>query len=154
MLEQLSLLKAEDRQKISEISGMIRRVIEGIIISKDIEEEVLHYLARYGENNAYAVRSSATAEDLPTASLQGKEDTYLNIKGKDSILKHISMCWASLFTDRAVTYRIRNNFGHSKVYLSVIVQRMVFPRHQGLCSQQIPSPQPEGVINRCQFRAW
>lgn len=68
LLEQLSLLKAEDRQKISEISGMIRRVIEGIIISKDIEEEVLHYLARYGENNAYAVRSSATAEDLPTAS--------------------------------------------------------------------------------------
>ena len=132
LLEQLSLLKAEDRQKISEISGMIRRVIEGIIISKDIEEEVLHYLARYGENNAYAVRSSATAEDLPTASFAGQQDTYLNIKGKDSILKHISMCWASLFTDRAVTYRIRNNFGHSKVYLSVIVQRMVFPQASGI----------------------
>lgn len=132
LLEQLSLLKAEDRQKISEISGMIRRVIEGIIISKDIEEEVLHYLARYGENNAYAVRSSATAEDLPTASFAGQQDTYLNIKGKDPILKHISMCWASLFTDRAVTYRIRNNFGHSKVYLSVIVQRMVFPQASGI----------------------
>ena len=132
LLEQLSLLKAEDRQKISEISGMIRRVIEGIIISKDIEEEVLHYLARYGENNAYAVRSSATAEDLPTASFAGQQDTYLNIKGKDSILKHISMCWASLFTDRAVTYRIRNNFDHRKVYLSVIVQRMVFPQASGI----------------------
>ncbi len=82
LLEQLSLLKAEDRQKISEISGMIRRVIEGIIISKDIEEESLHYLARYGENNAYAVRSSATAEDLPTASFAGQQDTYLNIKRK------------------------------------------------------------------------
>ena len=132
LLEQLSLLKAEVSQNISEISGMIRRVIEGIIISKDIEEEVLHYLARYGENNAYAVRSSATAEDLPTASFAGQQDTYLNIKGKDSILKHISMCWASLFTERAVTYRIRNNFGHSKVYLSVIVQRMVFPQAAGI----------------------
>ena len=132
LLEQLSLLKTEDRKKISEISGMIRRAIEGIIIPKDIEEEVLHYLARYGENNAYAVRSSATAEDLPTASFAGQQDTYLNIKGKDSILKHISMCWASLFTDRAVTYRIRNNFGHSKVYLSVIVQRMVFPQASGI----------------------
>jgi len=132
LLEQLSLLKAEDRKKISEISGMIRRVIEGIIIPKDIEEEILHYLAKYGGNHAYAVRSSATAEDLPTASFAGQQDTYLNIKGKDSIFKHISMCWASLFTDRAVTYRIRNNFGHRKVYLSVIVQRMVFPQASGI----------------------
>src|SRR5699024_9723638 len=62
LLEQLSLLNAEDRKKISEISGMIRRAIEGIIIPKDIEKEIVHYLAKYGGNNAYAVRSSATAE--------------------------------------------------------------------------------------------
>ena len=130
--EQLSLLKAEDRNEISEISGKIRRVIEGIIIPKDIEEEILHYLAKYGENNAYAVRSSATAEDLPTASFAGQQDTYLNVKGKDLILKHISKCWASLFADRAVTYRIRNNFDHRKVYLSVIIQRMVFPQASGI----------------------
>lgn len=132
LLEQLSLLKAEDRKKISEISGIIRRVIEGIVISKDIEEEILYYLVKYGENHAYAVRSSATAEDLPTASFAGQQDTYLNIKGKESILKHISKCWASLFTDRAVTYRIRNNFDHRKVHLSVIIQRMVFPQASGI----------------------
>jgi phosphoenolpyruvate synthase/pyruvate phosphate dikinase len=132
LLEQLSLLNAEDRKKISEISGMIRRAIEGIIIPKDIEKEIVHYLAKYGGNNAYAVRSSATAEDLPTASFAGQQDTYLNVKGKESILKHISMCWASLFTDRAVTYRIRNNFDHRKVYLSVIIQRMVFPQASGI----------------------
>lgn len=132
LLEQLSLLKAEDRKKISEISGMIRRVVEGIVISKDIEEEILYYLIKYGENHAYAVRSSATAEDLPTASFAGQQDTYLNIKGKESILKHISKCWASLFTDRAVTYRIRNNFDHRKVHLSVIIQRMVFPQASGI----------------------
>jgi pyruvate,water dikinase len=91
-----------------------------------------NYLTKFGEKNAYAVRSSATAEDLPSASFAGQQDTYLNIIGKDVILRHISKCWASLFTDRAVTYRMQNNFDHSQVYLSVIVQRMVLPKASGI----------------------
>ncbi len=78
------------------------------------------------------MRSSATAEDLPSASFAGQQDTYLNIIGKESILKHISKCWASLFTDRAVIYRMQNRFDHSQVYLSVIIQKMVFPRASGI----------------------
>ena len=132
LLDQLSLLKVEDRDKISKLSGEIRRVIEEIAIPKDIAEEIGDYLTKFGEKDAYAVRSSATAEDLPTASFAGQQDTYLNIIGKETILKHISKCWASLFTDRAVTYRIQNCFDHRKVHLSVVVQKMVFPQAAGI----------------------
>jgi len=96
-------------------------------------QAVLHYLSRFGDKHAYAVRSSATSEDLPQASFAGQHDTYLNIIGKEAILKHISKCRASLFTDRAVIYRIQNGFDHSQVYLSVIVQRMVFPQASYKC---------------------
>ena len=132
LLNQLSLLKTDDRERISEISGKIRKVIEGVKSPKDIEEVVTGYLTKFGEDNAYAVRSSATAEDLPMASFAGQQDTYLNIIGKDAILQHISKCWASLFTDRAVIYRIQNGFDHRKVYLSVVIQRMVFPQASGI----------------------
>lgn len=132
LLDQLSQLKVDDRGKIVEVSGKIRRVIEGIAIANDIAEEIASYLLKLGDRSAYAVRSSATAEDLPTASFAGQQDTYLNIIGKDAILQHISKCWASLFTDRAVTYRIQNGFGHRKVYLSVVIQRMVFPQAAGI----------------------
>ncbi|MDR3540212.1 MAG: phosphoenolpyruvate synthase [Desulfosporosinus sp.] len=132
LLDQLSLLKVEDRDKIGELSGEIRRVIEGIAIPQDINEEITCLLSRFDDKNAYAVRSSATAEDLPTASFAGQQDTYLNIIGKEAILKHISKCWASLFTDRAVIYRMQNKFDHSQVYLSVIVQRMVFSQASGI----------------------
>src|SRR5580765_5129448 len=132
LLDQLSLLKVEDRDKISELSAEIRGVIEGIAIPQDIHSAIARHLSRLGDKNAYAVRSSATAEDLPTASFAGQQDTYLNIIGKKSILKHISKCWASLFTDRAVIYRMQNKFDHRQIYLSVIVQKMVFPQASGI----------------------
>lgn len=132
LIDQLSFLKVDDREKIGELSKRIREVIEGISISKDIVEEVSKYVSKLGEKNAYAVRSSATAEDLPLASFAGQQDTYLNIIGKDDILKHIIKCWASLYTDRAVIYRIQNNFDHRKVYLSVVIQKMVFPQASGI----------------------
>jgi len=132
LLDQLSLLKVEDRDKIRELSGGIRSIIEKITIPEDINEEISRLLSRLGATNAYAVRSSATAEDLPTASFAGQQDTYLNIIGKASILQHISKCWASLFTERAVTYRLQNGFDHRKVYLSVVVQQMIFPQAAGI----------------------
>ncbi|MFQ5859489.1 MAG: PEP/pyruvate-binding domain-containing protein, partial [Anaerolineae bacterium] len=72
-----------------------------------------------------AVRSSATAEDLPTASFAGQQDTYLNIRGDDELLEHVKHCWASLWTARAVTYRTRQGFDHHQVYLAVVVQAMI-----------------------------
>ncbi|KAM3099838.1 phosphoenolpyruvate synthase [Phormidesmis sp. 146-12] len=132
LLDQLLVLKVEDRDKIAELSGEIRRVIEAIAIPEDINREITHALSRMGEKNAYAVRSSATAEDLPTASFAGQQDTYLNIIGREAILKHISKCWASLFTDRAIIYRLKNGFDHRKVQMSVVVQKMVFPQASGI----------------------
>jgi len=132
LLDELTRFKSDERKNIGEISKKIRAVIEGIPISKDIGEEITGYLKKFGEKDAFAVRSSATAEDLPTASFAGQQDTYLNIIGKDAILQHISKCWASLFTERAITYRIQNGFDHHKVYLSVVVQRMVFPEVAGI----------------------
>ncbi|HYE12730.1 MAG TPA: PEP/pyruvate-binding domain-containing protein, partial [Patescibacteria group bacterium] len=132
LMEQLSLLQVSDREKISEISKQIRKVIEGIEVEKSMEKEIIEHISKLDERNAYAVRSSATAEDLPTASFAGQQDTYLNIRGTEEILKHISKCWASLFTDRAVTYRIQNGFDHRKVQLSVVIQKMVFPQASGI----------------------
>ena len=132
LLDQLSLLKVDDQAKIADLSGEIRRTIEGISIPQDISEDIVRHLSRLGEENAYAVRSSATAEDLPTASFAGQQDTYLNIIGEEAILKHVSKCWASLFTDRTVIYRLQNNFDHRKVHLAVVVQKMVFPQVAGI----------------------
>ncbi|WHY16123.1 phosphoenolpyruvate synthase [Peribacillus frigoritolerans] len=132
LLDQLAVQKVDERKRISEISRKIRDLIEGIGIDKGIEEDIDRCLLTFGFEHAYAVRSSATAEDLPFASFAGQQDTYLNIKGKDAILQHISKCWASLFTDRAVIYRMQNGFDHRKVYLSVVIQRMIFPQASGI----------------------
>ncbi|QNK89897.1 phosphoenolpyruvate synthase [Sporosarcina sp. resist] len=132
LLEQLAVQKVDERKRISEISRKIRELIEGIEIEKGIEQDIDRCLLTFGLEHAYAVRSSATAEDLPFASFAGQHDTYLNIIGRDKVLRHISKCWASLFTDRAVIYRIQNGFDHSQVFLSVIIQRMIFPQASGI----------------------
>ncbi len=132
LLDELTRFKAEDREKIGKISANIRNVIEGMPIPQDIVETVGDYLSNFNEKDAFAVRSSATAEDLPGASFAGQQDTYLNIIGKEAIPEHISKCWASLFTDRAVIYRIQNGFDHHKVQLAVVVQQMVFPQAAGI----------------------
>ncbi|MCM3456093.1 phosphoenolpyruvate synthase [Heyndrickxia oleronia] len=132
LMDQLKRLQVEDRDQIGEISRNIRQILLEVEIPSDVVKAVTHYLSQFGEEHAYAVRSSATAEDLPHASFAGQQDTYLNIIGKEAIMQHISKCWASLFTDRAVIYRMQNGFDHSQVYLSVIVQKMVFPQASGI----------------------
>jgi pyruvate,water dikinase len=132
LLDQLAILKADNRKDISETSAKIRKTIEDIPIPEDIVSDISRQIEQLDETNAYAVRSSATAEDLPTASFAGQQDTFLNITGTKAILKHISKCWASLYTDRAVTYRLQNGFDHRKVYMSVIIQKMIFPDVAGV----------------------
>ncbi|MCW3464979.1 phosphoenolpyruvate synthase [Chitinophaga nivalis] len=132
LLDQLILLPMDDRKGISEIGARIRKTIEEIPIPEAIAAEIIGYLTRFDENEAFAVRSSATAEDLPAASFAGQQDTYLNIIGKTAILQHISKCWASLYTDRAIIYRMQNGFNHSQVYLAVVIQQMIFPEAAGI----------------------
>ena len=131
-LDRLSRLKPDDREAIRALSAEIRRTLEGIAIPDDLVAAITRPLAQLGERDAYAVRSSATAEDLPTASFAGQQDTYLNVVGSAAILQHVSRCWASLFTERAVTYRLRNGVDHRKVHMAVVVQRMVFPQAAGV----------------------
>ena len=104
-------------------------------------------VARLGGQAAYAVRSSATAEDLPTASFAGQQDTYLNVVGPAAVLGHVSRCWASLFTERAVTYRLRNGFDHRKVQMAVVVQRMVFPQAAGVLFTADPVTSNRKVVS-------
>ena len=132
LLDRLSRLTADDREKIRALSAEIRAILEGIAIPDDLAAAITRPLGRFGEHAAYAVRSSATAEDLPTASFAGQQDTYLNVVGPAAILQHVGRCWASLFTERAVTYRLRNGFDHRKVHMAVVVQQMVFPQASGI----------------------
>ena len=131
-LDRLSRLKPDDRDAICALSAEIRRTLEAIVIPDDLGAAITRSLARLGEQAAYAVRSSATAEDLPTASFAGQHDTYLNVVGPAAVLQHVSRCWASLFTERAVIYRLRNGLDHRKVHMGVVVQKMVFPQAAGI----------------------
>ncbi|MEU8168765.1 rifamycin-inactivating phosphotransferase [Micromonospora sp. NPDC049004] len=131
-LDQLSRLKPDDREGIRDLSAQIRRAIEGVALPDDVAAAITRALTRHGEKAAYAVRSSATAEDLATASFAGQQDTYLNVRGPAAIRTHVSRCWASLFTERAVTYRQRNGIDHRAVHLAVVVQTMVFPQAAGV----------------------
>ncbi|MEU6001125.1 rifamycin-inactivating phosphotransferase [Streptomyces sp. NPDC047197] len=131
-LDQLARLDPDDREAIRTLSAQIRRTIEETAVPGDLAAAVTRALTQLGEQAAYAVRSSATAEDLPTASFAGQQDTYLNVVGAAAILQHISRCWASLFTERAVTYRRRNGIDHRTVHMAVVVQRMVLPHASGI----------------------
>jgi rifampicin phosphotransferase len=131
-LDQLSRLNPDDGEAIRTLSAEIRRTIEGTAIPGDLAAAINRALARLGEQAACAVRSSATAEDLPTASFAGQQDTYLNVAGPAAILQHVSRCWASLFTERAVIYRARNGVDHRLVQMAVVVQQMVFPDAAGI----------------------
>ncbi|AUA08007.1 phosphoenolpyruvate synthase [Streptomyces sp. SID8382] len=131
-LDQLARVNPDDREAIRTLSARIRRTIEGIAIPGDLAGAITRALGRHGEQAAYAVRSSATAEDLPTASFAGQQDTYLNVVGPTAILQHISRCLASLFTERAVIYRRRGGIDHRTVHMAVVVQRMVCPDAAGI----------------------
>ncbi|GAA3667400.1 phosphoenolpyruvate synthase [Lentzea roselyniae] len=131
-LDQLAHLGPDDREAIRTRSAEIRQAVEEIVIPDDLAAEITGALALLGERTACAVRSSATAEDLPGASFAGQQDTYLNVVGPAEVLRHVSRCWASLFTERAVTYRLRNGYGQREVSMAVVVQQMVFPHAAGV----------------------
>ncbi|PFE60882.1 phosphoenolpyruvate synthase [Bacillus cereus] len=147
LLQQLTKLKMEERAQIGEISKKIREVIMAVEIPSDVVEAVAHYLSLFGNEHAYAVRSSATAEDLPYASFAGQQDTYLNIIGEEAVLQHVRKCWTSLFTERAVMYRMQNEFEHNQVSICVVVQKMVFPEASGILFTADPVTSNRKVVS-------
>ncbi len=109
-----------------------RGLIDATEIPAEIRDEIVRHVCALGEGLAYAVRSSATAEDLPGASFAGQQDSYLNVIGTEAILQHVRKCWASLYSERAVSYRMQNGFDHAKVQMAVVVQKMVSPQAAGV----------------------
>jgi rifampicin phosphotransferase len=146
-LDELSPLSPDDREAVRTLSAEIRSSIEGIAMPDELATAITRALVRLGERSAYAVRSSATAEDLPTASFAGQQDTYLNVEGSAAFLRHVSRCWASLFTERAVAYRLRNGFDHREVSMAVVVQQMVFPQAAGTLFTADPVTSDRRVVS-------
>lgn len=130
----LELEKKNAASRICQLGEEIREHLQTLPIPESIEESVRTAWNQIDPDAFYAVRSSATAEDLPTASFAGQQDTYLNQKGIDQLLQAIRRCWASLFTERAIQYRIKNGFEHRHVQLAVVVQKMIFPQVSGILS--------------------
>jgi len=127
--EILSDLDTHDVHNLAERGQKIRDLIRSTPLPPELEDEIrrrYHEMEeRYGKNVDVAVRSSATAEDLPDASFAGQQETYLNVRGEDEVVKKVRDCFASLFTNRAISYRVDKGFDHFSVYLSVGIQKMV-----------------------------
>lgn len=137
----LTNLNVENTEELQERANMIQKLIVMTPVTDSIKEEILEaYDALNTEeltggkkqDSFVAVRSSATAEDLPEASFAGQQATYLNVRGNEQLMKAVRMCWASLFTARAIYYREKNNFDHMKVLISVVVQKMVNSEEAGI----------------------
>ena len=127
--EALDGLKVQDVDDLARRALKAREIINGAALPNDLVAEIVNAYARlreeYGEEVTLAVRSSATAEDLPTASFAGQHETFLNISGEARLLESIKQCFASLFMDRAIAYRVDHGIDHFKVYQSVGVMKMV-----------------------------
>ncbi|MDI6616014.1 MAG: phosphoenolpyruvate synthase [Syntrophaceae bacterium] len=125
----LSDLDTHDMHNLSEKGEKIRAIIYNAAMPDDLRQAILEAYEQlceeYGEDTDVAVRSSATAEDLPDASFAGQQETYLNIRGKDALIDACKRCFASLFTNRAISYREDKGFDHMSVALSIGVQKMV-----------------------------
>ncbi|MFO7996570.1 MAG: phosphoenolpyruvate synthase [Dehalococcoidia bacterium] len=125
----LAGLDTHDMKDLSQRGEKIRHLIRTAACPAELEEEIKvayrEMEGKYGTNVDVAVRSSATAEDLPTASFAGQQETYLNVRGEEELVGKVMECFASLFTNRAISYRVDKWFDHLSVYLSVGVQKMV-----------------------------
>jgi pyruvate,water dikinase len=132
-LDALARLRADDHDAIGARSAELRTALEAAAIPADVEAAIVAATARLGEADAaYAVRSSATAEDTPTASFAGQHDSYLDVAGPAAVLEHVRRTWGSLFTERTVAYRLRHGADHRDVAMAVVVQRMVDARAAGV----------------------
>jgi len=134
ILTELSGLDVNDSKKLQKASKNVRTAILKAKIPDELGERIKKaYHELSGKHDKLvAVRSSATAEDLPDASFAGQQDTYLNIKGWEDVVKHTQKCWASLFTSRAIFYRTEKGFSHFKIGIAVPVQLMVQSEVSGI----------------------
>ena len=159
ILDKLKNLDVEDTQKLQITAQHIQQLIMKTAMLDDIKEAIIDSydvlgaggkttadILMQGTGEFVAVRSSATAEDLPEASFAGQQSTYLNVRGASSVVKAVHACWASLFTSRAIYYRTKNNFPHDKVLIAVVVQKMVNSDAAGVMFTINPSTNNEHEV--------
>ncbi len=159
----LAFVNFENQQELSGASDAIQKLILNASVPKDIVHAIVDAYTQMtfkelkrlkrgggffgpGAHPLVAVRSSATAEDLPEASFAGQQETYLNVKGDNVLLKMVRACWASLFTQRAMYYRNQNHFDHLKVGLAAVVQRMIQSDVSGIAFSIDPVSNNKDVI--------
>jgi pyruvate,water dikinase len=133
----LSDLNVEQMDALNNASAEVQQLIKNASMPDEVGKAIRESYSQLCEECSVkavpvAVRSSATAEDLPTASFAGQQETYLWIEGIDKVIENVQNCWASLFTPRAISYRVKNDFAHDKVLISVGVQKMVNSRAAGV----------------------
>lgn len=155
--ELLAPIRIDDPEDVEIRTGKIRELFLQHPVPEEIAEEIVaanHHLSAEmatepGNSVPVAVRSSATAEDLPSASFAGQQDTYLNIRGDAQLLEYVQRCWASLWTARAVTYRVNHDFDHDRVGLSVVVQAMIESAVSGILftANPVSGNRGEMVVN-------
>lgn len=131
LLARSAVADATDREAVAAVAAELRRTIEALEIPGDVAAAIRTQLAGLGDGPV-AVRSSATAEDGPAASFAGQHDTHLDVVGADAVLRAVVDCWASLFTEQAVAYRLRGGVDPRTVRMAVVVQRMVAPQASGV----------------------
>ncbi|MEM4524113.1 MAG: PEP/pyruvate-binding domain-containing protein, partial [Archaeoglobaceae archaeon] len=127
-------LNVENTEELNKVSEEIRKMIQETKMPEDIEMGIRRAYRELGGGKEIfvAIRSSATAEDLPDASFAGQQDTYLNVKGEDLVVEKVKACWGSLFTPRAIYYRVQKGFRHEDVSIAVVVQKMVNSEKSGV----------------------
>jgi len=144
VMEILDQIDVNDTKQLQEAAEEIKK----IIIDSPIPDDLVMFIREYynelcqrvdEDDTDVAIRSSATAEDLPEASFAGQQDTFLHVSGDDEVIEYIRKCWASLFEARAIFYREENNFEHSKVYIAVVVQKMAIADKAGVMFTVNPS---------------
>jgi len=151
IMDILDAIDVNNTRELQEASVNIKEIILNSYMPDDIRTTIIEaynaLCGRIGKEDAFvAIRSSATAEDLPEASFAGQQDTFLNIKGSEDVLEYVQKCWASLFESRAIFYREEHNFDHSKVYIAVVVQEMVNAEKAGVMFTVHPSTGEEKIL--------
>ncbi len=161
IMELLGKIEYSKTAELDEITKQIREIITNAELPKDLEEEIIEsygnlntgdsssineFLKKTPDDLFVAVRSSATAEDLADASFAGQQDSFLNIKGREDLLKHIKKCFASLFTSRATYYRNKKGFKHEETSLAVVIQKMVDSDKSGVIFSTDPTYKNDNII--------
>ncbi len=146
LLKELAAVEPGDLDQARRLGAKLREHLTGRAVAPTIDTAIRQALSEATPQQPWAVRSSATAEDLPDASFAGQQDTYLNIVGADAVVDRVRACWASLFTDRAILYRLQQDIPHADVAVCVVVQRMVQPRASGILFTADPITGHRGVM--------